>query len=103
MRLPRSRTMGVLAIWLAVAVFFSAENVLVGAARHRPFDWQWDVYHEFVYALTWAAFSGLVLWAGRRWQVGSTSFRGTVAPHLLVMTALTPTQIVTTYSVHYLG
>jgi two-component system, LytTR family, sensor kinase len=103
MRLPRSRAVRVVAIWLAVAVFFSAENVLVGAARHRPFDWQWDVYHEFVYALTWAAFSSVVLWAGRRWPVGSGSFGTTIAPHLLVMAALAPTQIVTTYSVHYLG
>jgi|tagenome__1003787_1003787.scaffolds.fasta_scaffold20719774_1 two-component system LytT family sensor kinase len=103
MRLPRSRAVRVLAIWLGVAVFFSAENVLVGAARHRPFDWQWDVYHEFVYALTWAAFSVLVLSGGRRWPVGSGSFGRTVAPHLLIMAALAPIQIVTTYSVHYLG
>src|SRR4051794_30880792 len=102
MRLPQSRALRVVAIWLGVAVFFSAENVLVGAARHRPFDWQWDVYHEFVYALTWAAFSGLVLEAGRRWPVGG-SVQRMITPHLLVMAALAPTQIITTYSVHYLG
>jgi two-component system, LytTR family, sensor kinase len=45
----------------------------------------------------------VVLWAGRRWPVGSGSFGTTIAPHLLVMAALAPTQIVTTYSVHYLG
>jgi signal transduction histidine kinase len=103
MDLPRSPRFRLVATWLAVAVFFSSENILVGAARHRPFDWQWDLYHEFVYALTWAAYSLLVLAAGRRWPPGSGSFRRTIAPHLLLMLALAPAQIVTTYTVHYLG
>jgi len=103
MRLLRHPAARLITIWLAVAVFFSAQNVLVGAARHRPFDWQWDVYHEFVYALTWAGFSTLVLRAGRRWQVGSDGSGKTIGPHLLVMLALAPTQIVTTYTLHYLG
>jgi two-component system, LytTR family, sensor kinase len=103
MRLPRSSGLRVVALWLGVAVFFSAENVLVGAARHRAFDWQWDVYHELVYALTWAAFSLVVLAAGRRWRLGNGSFAETIAPHLLLMAVLAPAQIVTTYTVHYLG
>jgi two-component system, LytTR family, sensor kinase len=97
---PRVR---LLSTWLAVAVFFSAQNLLVGAARHRPFDWQWDVYHEFVYALTWAAFSPLVLAAGRRWRLGAGASRRTIPRHLGLMLALAPAQIVTTYTLHYLG
>jgi two-component system, LytTR family, sensor kinase len=103
MRLPSSPAVRLPAIWCGVAVFFSAENVLVGAARHHPFDWQWDVYHEFVYALTWAAFSTLVLAAGRRWPLGGGQAARTLAPHLLVMAVLAPVQIVTTYTLHYLG
>jgi two-component system LytT family sensor kinase len=103
MRVPRSTWLRLLATWLAVAVFFSAENVLVGAARHRPIDWQWDVYHELVYALTWAAFTPLILAAGRRWPLGSGPFARTVAPHLMLMLPLAPAQIVTTHTVHYLG
>src|SRR5690349_2421575 len=103
MRIPRSSSVRLVAAWVGVAVFFSAENVLVGAARHRPFDWQWDVYHEFVYALTWAAFSLLVLAAGRRWPLGSGKFQETILPHLLLMLVLAPAQIVTTYSAHYVG
>src|SRR5919205_3126029 len=38
MDLPRSSRFRLVATWLAVAVFFSSENVLVGAARHHPFD-----------------------------------------------------------------
>jgi two-component system, LytTR family, sensor kinase len=95
--------MRLLATWLGVAVFFSAQNVLVGAARNRPIDWQWDVYHEFIYALTWAAFTPLVLAAGRRWPLGIGSWSRTILPHLGRMALLAPAQIVTTDIVHYLG
>jgi two-component system LytT family sensor kinase len=103
MRVPHSFAVRLASTWLAVAVFFSAENVLVGAARHRPLDWQWDLYHEFIYALTWAAFTPLVLAAGRRWPLGAGPLRRTLPAHLARMAWLAPAQIVTTYTVHYLG
>jgi two-component system, LytTR family, sensor kinase len=103
MRLPRSSAIRLLAVWLGVAVFFSAQNLLVGAARHRPVDWQWDIYHEFIYGLTWAAFTPLVLSAGRRWPLGGDPWWRSVLPHLGRMALLSPAQIVTTYTVHYLG
>jgi two-component system, LytTR family, sensor kinase len=103
MRVFRSPALRLIAIWLGVAVFFSAENVLVGAARHRPFDWQWDVYHELVYSLTWAAFTPFVLAAGRRHPLGAGPLWRTMAPHLWRMALLAPAQIVTTYMAHYVG
>jgi signal transduction histidine kinase len=103
MRVFRSSAVRLVATWLGVAVFFSAENVLVGAARHRPFDWQWDVYHELVYSLTWAAFTPFVLAAGRRHPLGAGPLWRTLAPHLGRMALLAPAQIVTTYTVHYVG
>jgi two-component system, LytTR family, sensor kinase len=103
MRVLRSPGLRLTAIWLGVAVFFSAENVLVGAARHRPFDWQWDVYHEFVYSLTWAAFTPFVLAAGRRHPLGAGPLWQTMGPHLWRMALLAPAQIVTTYTAHYVG
>jgi len=103
MRVPRSPAVRLLAVWLGVAVFFSAQNLLVGAARHRPVDWQWDIYHEFVYYLTWAAFTPLVLSAGRRWPIGADSWSRILLPHLGRMALLAPAQIVTTSVLHYLG
>ena len=103
MRVPRSLAIRLLATWLAVAIFISAQNVLVGAARHRPLDWQWDIYHEIIYALTWAAFTPLVLSAGRRWPLGAGSPGRTILSHLGRMVLLAPAQIVTTYTLHYLG
>src|SRR5215213_9766101 len=103
MRLPRSPAIRLLALWLGVAVFFTAQNLLVGAARHRPVDWQWDIYHEFIYGLTWAAFTPLVLSAGRRRPLGGASGWSTILPHFGRMALLSPAQIVTTYIVHYLG
>jgi hypothetical protein len=101
--MPRSSAARVIATWLGVAVFFSAQNVLVGAARHHPFDWQWDVYHEFIYALTWAAFTPLVLAAGRRRPLGAGPLWQSIAPHLGRMVLVAPAQIITTYTAHYLG
>jgi two-component system, LytTR family, sensor kinase len=103
MRLLRSPAVRLVALWLGVAVFFSAQNLLVSAARHRPVDWQWDIYHEFIYGLTWAAFTPLVLSAGRRWPLGGGAGWRTVLPHLARMALLAPAQIVCTYIVHYLG
>ena len=103
MRLIRSPAFRLLPVWLGVAVFFSLQNALVGAARHRPLDWQWDVYHEFVYWLTWAAFTPLVLSAGRGWPLGAGTSVRTLAQHLGLMILLAPAQITTTYTLHYLG
>ena len=102
MRLARSTGSRIVAAWLAVAVFFSAENILVGVARHRPFNWQWDIYHEFVYWLVWAAFTPLILGAGRRWPLGPSALPRVITPHLGVMALLAPAQIATTYTVHWL-
>lgn len=102
MQLARSTGIRIVAAWLAVAVFFSAENILVGAARHRPFTWQWDVYHEVVYWLVWAAFTPIVLGAGRRWPLGPGALPRVIVPHLGVMALLAPAQITTTYTVHWL-
>lgn len=102
MQLARSTGIRIVAVWLAVAVFFSAENILVGAARHRPFDWQWDIFHELVYWLVWAAFTPIILRAGRRWPLGPGGLPRVVAPHLGVMALLAPTQIVIAYTAHYL-
>ncbi len=98
--LPRSVGFRIVLAWFAVAAFYSAQNVLVGAARHRPLAWQWDIFHEFVYWLTWAAFTPLVLAAARRRPLAPRA--GIIVPHLGVMVALAPAQIVTTYTVHYL-
>ncbi len=96
----RALALRILGSALAVALFFSAQNALVGAARHRPFDWQWDVYHECVYWLTWAAVAPAILAAARRWPL---AFRASaILPHLGVMLLLAPAQITITYSVHYL-
>jgi two-component system, LytTR family, sensor kinase len=103
MRPTRSSALRLIWVWLCVAVFFSLQNALVDAARHRPIDWQWDVYHEFVYWLTWAAFTPVLLWAGRRWPLGTGTSTPALARHLGLMLLLAPAQITTTYTLHYLG
>lgn len=104
MRLPSGRPARILAVWMGVAVFTSVQNVVVRMSRRGggPIDWQWDVLHEFVYALTWAACTGLVLAAARRWRLGPGGDRGALARHLGFMLVLSPLQTAVTYTLNYL-
>ncbi len=101
MRAPRSPGIRILLAWLAVATFFSLENVLSGAARRHAFSWQWDIFHEFIYWLIWAAATPLILAAGRRWPPFAGN-RRMAGPHLAVMALIAPVQITSTYAAHYL-
>jgi hypothetical protein len=100
-RFIRSPIVRIVAVWLAIALFTSAQNLLVRAARHRPVDWQWDVFHELVYWLTWAGYTPLVLVCARRWTLGPDSGARAILPHLGAMVLIAPLQICTTYTLHY--
>jgi two-component sensor histidine kinase len=101
MRLARSRTARIVGVWLGVAVFFSAQNVLVRVSRHLSIEWQWDAYHEFVYALTWAACTAIVLAAARRWRLEPGAGAGALLRHFGLMLVLAPVQITGTYLFHF--
>ena len=97
----RSRAARILFVWLGVGVFFSAQNVLVRISRRGTIEWQWDIFHEFVYALTWAACTLVVLAAARRWRLEPGTGLRPVPRHLGLMLLLAPVQITATYLLHY--
>ena len=99
----RSSAARVAAAWLMVAVFFSVQNCFVRISRGGGINWQWDVYHEFVYWLTWAAFTPVVLYAARRWPLDREHLRRALPPHLGVMLAVAPIQISAAYVFHGTG
>jgi hypothetical protein len=101
MDIVRSRAARIVVVWLGVAVFFSAQNVLVRVSRHLSIEWQWDVYHEFVYSLTWAACTAIVLAAARRWRLEPGTGAGVLLRHLGLMLLLAPVQITATYLLHF--
>lgn len=88
------------AAFLLVAVFFATQNALVHVSRGQPIDWQWDVLHELVYWLVWAAYAPAVLAAARRWPVTHGGGWPPVARHLGLMAVLAPVQIASAYGVH---
>jgi len=96
---PRSAK--ILAAFLSVAAFFATQNALVHVSRGGPIDWQWDVMHEFVYWLTWAAYAPIVLNAARRWPLSREAVWPGVARHLGLMALVAPLQITTAYLVHF--
>lgn len=89
-------------IWLGVAAFFITQNALIKVSRHVAIDWQWDVFHEVVFAMMWAACTPVILWAADRWRLEPDARRGSVWRHLAVMAVVAPVQIAGTYTTHYL-
>jgi len=88
------------AVFLLVAVFFATQNAMVHVSRGAPIDWQWDVEHEFVYWLVWAAFAPAVLGAARRWPPSRQAGWRSVLPHVGLMLVVAPLQITTSYLAH---
>ncbi|HET7249074.1 MAG TPA: hypothetical protein VFI79_04455, partial [Gemmatimonadales bacterium] len=69
-------------IWLGIALFVGAQNVLVRVSRGTPIDLQWDVFHELVYWSVWALFAQIVLRMVRRWPFDRGMARRSLVPHL---------------------
>ena len=87
-------------IWLGVALFVSAQNMLVRVSRGSPIEPQWDVFHELLYWSVWALFAQIVLRMVRRWPFDRGMARRSLVPHLLAMLLIAPAQITTTYATH---
>ncbi|HKE91568.1 MAG TPA: histidine kinase [Gemmatimonadales bacterium] len=87
-------------IWVGVALFVSAQNLLVGVSRGAPIDLQWDVFHEFVYWSMWALFAQIIVRMVRRWPFDRGVARRSLVPHLVAMLVIAPAQITTTYATH---
>jgi len=99
---PLGRAARLVGVWLAVALFFIVQNVAVRAARGVVVDFQWDVFHELVYWLVWAAFTPLILAAARRHPLEAGVRLRSLARHLGLMVVVAPVQIATSYAVHFL-
>ena len=91
----------ILLVWLCVGVFFTTQNILIKVSRRMAIDWQWDIFHEVVYALVWAACTAIILWGADRWRLEPGARRGALVRHLALMGVVAPLQITTTYTLHY--
>jgi len=96
------RGVRIVLVWLGVAGFFITQNLLMRVSRHVAIDWQWDVFHELVYSMVWAACTTVILWAADRWRLEPGARRGSVWPHIALMAPVALVQITTTYTAHYL-
>lgn len=94
------RGVRIIAVYLLVATFFATQGALVRVSRGASIDWQWDVMHEYVYWLVWAAFTPIVLGAARRWPVSGESGWRSVGRHVGLMVIIAPLQICAAYLAH---
>lgn len=101
MSLVRHERVKIVGAFLLLALFFATQNALVRVSRGAPVDWQWDVMHEVVYWLVWAAFAPAVLSAARRWPLSGEAGRRSLARHIGLMVLVAPLQITVTYLVHF--
>lgn len=100
MGLLRTRTAKTIAIWLAVALFVSVQSMVMDLSHGAPIDWQWDVVHELVYWLTWAAFTPPVLRVAERWSPDSGAVGRIALPHFATALVIAPLEITTVYLLH---
>ena len=91
----------IVAAFLLVALFFAPQNALAHVSGGEPINWQWDVMHEFIYWLVWAAFAPVILGAAARWHVSRESGWRPLFAHLGVMAAIAPIQISLSYLIHF--
>jgi two-component system LytT family sensor kinase len=69
-------------IWLAIALFFSLQNIVRYITRGWPVDWLWTVAFEFLYWTPWIFLTPFLLFMVRRFRLEPDSWRRTVWPHL---------------------
>jgi two-component system, LytTR family, sensor kinase len=87
-------------IWLGIALFVSAQNMLVRVSRGSAIDLQWDLFHELVYWSVWALFAQIIVRVVQRWPFERGMVRRSLVPHLIAMVLIAPLQITTTYATH---
>ena len=90
-------------VWSIVALVFSAQNAASAAVQGRPFGWQWDVVHEFVYFGVWALCTPLIAARARRHWIEPGSGPRAWLAHLATAIVLAPLQVAATYLLHGLG
>ena len=87
-------------IWLGIALFVCAQNMLVRVSRGSPIELQWDLFHELVYWSIWALFAQVIVRLVRRWPFDRGVARRSLIPHLAAMLVIAPLQITATYATH---
>ena len=87
-------------IWLGIALFVGAQNMLVRVSRGSAIDVQWDVFHELVYWSVWALFAQVIIRLVQRWPFDRGITRRSLVPHCIAMLLIAPLQITTTYATH---
>lgn len=87
-------------IWLGIALFVGAQNMLVRVSRGSAIDVQWDVFHELVYWSVWALFAQVIIRLVQRWPFDRGITRRALVPHCISMLLIAPLQITTTYATH---
>ena len=88
-----------------LALLYAARGIFISVSQQRPIDWVRLVGFEFVYWYVWVAFTPLVLWFARKFDLqgnATTSLLALIAFGLLIAPLQATVEFSIAYSIDYL-
>ncbi len=97
-RRPRwKRVAATLAVWAAIALFFSTQNVVRDLARESRIRWAPSVGLEILYWVPWLLLVPVLLFAVRRYRLEPPHLRRNLLPHLGFAVGVSVAQVAAYY------
>ena len=83
-----------------LAVLYSARGIFISVSQGRSIDWVRQVGFEFMYWYVWAAFTPVVFWFARRFEITRATWR-TIVALISFGLLIAPLQAVIEYGIAY--
>ncbi len=77
-------------VYFLITLFFYGQALVSRSTSGREIAWFALFFDEFIYWLIWVAFTPLVLWFTRRFRFEKSSWKRSLAPHLILVLILAP-------------
>src|SRR3954466_6470716 len=101
MESPTIRASRIVALSLAVGVFFTSQTVGMALASGRPIRFEWDVVQELLFWVLWASLAPAILALARRWPLDARPVYRPVMNHAVVAILLASLQTFVAFALHF--
>ena len=91
----------ILACATFLALIYSARNLYILVSQGRPIDWVRQVGFQFLYFYVWAAFTPLVIWFARRFELQRTNWPRTLFALIAFGLVIAPLQSLVEFPAAY--
>ena len=102
-KLQSSRKLWLLIVACAtfIALIYAARGVFISVAQQQPIDWVRRVAFEFLYWYVWAAFTPIVIWFARRYDLQAKNWTRSVLALAAFGLLIAPLQSTIEFSLAY--